>query len=207
MLDYHSLPTEYSLRLILIRHGEPQPEAKGKCYGRHDIALSDIGRKQIQDKLHLIGPLSFAALYSSPLKRALESAAIIGTYLGLNPIVRAELEEINFGRFEGLTYDKIQKLYPAEFKLWMERPCEIEFPEGESFAEVKARVLRFKNLLFETHHRETVVAVSHGGANRILLAEAMQVPDHLIFRLDQAYAAINIIDYFEEYPVVRLMNG
>jgi alpha-ribazole phosphatase/probable phosphoglycerate mutase len=207
MLDYGSLPKQYSLRLILIRHGEPWPDTKGRCYGRLDIGLSDIGLRQIQDKVHSIGPLSAGALYASPVKRALESAAIAGVSLQLRPIVCPDLQEIDFGRFEGLTYDEIEKLYPNEFRLWMERPAEINFPAGESFAEVKLRVLRFKNLLLKTHHRETVIAVSHGGTNRIMLADALGIPDHKIFCLDQAHAAVNIIDYLEEFPVVRLVNG
>jgi alpha-ribazole phosphatase/probable phosphoglycerate mutase len=49
--------------------------------------------------------------------------------------------------------------------------------------------------------------VSHGGTNRIVLAEALAVPDEMIFRMDQVYAAVNIIDYFLGHSIVRLMNG
>lgn len=207
MLDCGSFPKGYSLRLVLIRHGEPEREAEGRCYGRLDIGLSDAGRKQIQDKLKLIRNFKAVALYASPLKRAMESAAIAGASLGLQPTVAPDLQEINFGCFEGLTYSEIEKLYPEEFRVWMERPAEIKFPQGESFAEVKARVLRFKEFLLETHAGEAVVLVSHGGVNRIILAEALGVRDHMIFRIDQAYAAINIIDYFQGSPIVRLVNG
>lgn len=207
MLDCGSFPKGYSLRLVLIRHGEPEREAQGRCYGRLDIGLSDAGRKQIQDKLKLILNFKAVALYASPLKRAMESAAIAGASLGLQPTVAPDLQEINFGCFEGLTYSEIEKLYPEEFRVWMERPAEIKFPQGENFAEVKARVLRFKEFLLQTHAGEAVVLVSHGGANRIILAEALGVRDHMIFRIDQAYAAINIIDYFQGSPIVRLVNG
>lgn len=207
MLDCGSFPKGYSLRLVLIRHGEPEREAEGRCYGRLDIGLSDAGRKQIQDKLKLIRNFKAVALYASPLKRAMESAAIAGASLGLQPTAAPDLQEINFGCFEGLTYSEIEKLYPEEFRVWMERPAEIKFPQGESFAEVKARVLRFKEFLLQTHAGDAVVLVSHGGANRIILAEALGVQDHMIFRIDQAYAAINIIDYFQGSPIVRLVNG
>lgn len=207
MLDCGSFPKGYSLRLVLIRHGEPECEAEGRCYGRLDIGLSDAGRKQIQDKLKLIRNFKAVALYASPLKRAMESAAIAGVSLKLQPTVAPDLQEINFGCFEGLTYSEIEKLYPEEFRVWMERPAEIKFPQGESFAEVKARVLRFKEFLLQTHAGEAVVLVSHGGANRIILAEALGVRDQMIFRIDQAYAAINIIDYFQGSPIVRLVNG
>jgi broad specificity phosphatase PhoE len=207
MLDWDSLPNGYSLRLVLIRHGEPEPEAKGKCCGILDVGLSDTGRAQIQAKLASVRNLRVAALYASPLKRAVESASIAGACLGLHAIISPELQEINFGRLEGMSFSEIEKLYPQEYRLWMESPTRIKFPEGESFAEMKARVVNFKNSLLNTHQGETVVLVSHGGPNRIMLAEALAIPDEMIFRIDQAYAAVNVIDYFEGYPVVRLVNG
>jgi broad specificity phosphatase PhoE len=151
MFDFDSLPNGYSLRLILIRHGEPEQEAKGKCYGRLDVGLSDKGRSQIQKKLSSLRNLHAAALYTSPLKRARESAAILGGSLQLQPRISSELQEINFGRLEGLSYSEIERLYPQEYRRWMESPTEIRFPGGESFAEMKERVLRFKESLLYAH--------------------------------------------------------
>jgi alpha-ribazole phosphatase/probable phosphoglycerate mutase len=205
--DFASLPTEFSLRLVLIRHGEPEQAAKGRCYGRLDVCLSEAGRKQIEKKIAAIRSLTAEALYTSPLKRARESAAIIAASLGIEATLSSELNEIHFGAFEGLTYEEVERLYPEEYRLWMEHPTEIRFPQGESFAEVKTRVLRFKDFVLNVHAGETVVAVSHGGANRILLADALAIPDPMIFRIDQAYAALNVIDYLKGSPLVRIMNG
>jgi alpha-ribazole phosphatase len=205
--DFASLPTEFSLRLVLIRHGEPEQEAKGRCYGSLDVGLSESGRKQIQAKFASIRNLRAQALYASPLQRATESAAIIAAELRLEPTLAPELREINFGRFEGLAYEEVEKLYPEEYRTWMERPTEIQFPHGESFAQVKARVLRFKEFLLNAYHSKTVIVVSHGGANRIMLADALAMPDPAIFRIAQSYAAVNIVDYLGGSPVVRLVNG
>src|SRR5262249_21997511 len=207
MIDCGAFPQEASLRMILIRHAEPERQAKGKCYGRFDIGLSDSSRTQLAEKLNSLRNFAAAALYTSPLRRAAESAAIVGLHLRLQPILSPELQEIDFGRFEGLAYDEIQRLYPEEYRLWMERPTEIKFPLGEGFPEMKARVLGFKDFLLNTHRGQTVVLVCHGGTNRILLADALGILDERIFRIDQSYAAINIIDYFACDPVVRLLNG
>jgi alpha-ribazole phosphatase len=207
MLDLAALPREFALRLILIRHGEPEQEAKGRCYGSLDVGLSESGREQIQSKLASIRNLRAEALYASPLKRAMESAAIVAASLRLEAAICAELREINFGSFEGLTYEEVEKLYPEEYKVWMERPTEIKFPRGESFAQVKTRVLKFKESLLTAHRGQTVIVVSHGGANRIILAEALAMPDPAIFCIGQSYAALNIIDYLVGSPVVRLVNG
>lgn len=207
MPDYHSLPKGYSLRLVLIRHGEPEQQPKPRCYGRLDIALSERGRVQIQSKVSSIKGITAEALYTSPSKRAFETAEIAGAWLQLEPNVTDSLQEINFGKLEGLSYDQIEELYPQEYRLWMEHPAKIKFPDGESFAEMKSRVVGFQDFALRAHTRETVVVVSHGGTNRILIGTALGVPDECIFRIDQAYGAINIIDYFDTYPVVRLVNG
>lgn len=195
------------MRLILIRHGAPAPEAKGKCYGRLDIELSDIGRTQIQTKLISLKNLDADALYTSPLKRALESATVLAVGLGIQPVIAPDLQEIDLGSFEGLSYSEIENSYPREYKLWMEHPTAITCPHGESFAEMKSRVLKFKQSLFDKHCRQTVMLVAHGGTNRIILADALGIADEMIFRIDQAYAAVNIIDFFDRYPVVRVING
>lgn len=161
----------------------------------------------LEGKLNRLKGLAPAALYASPTMRALESAAIVGAFLGLQPTISPELVEIDFGGFEGLTYKEIEDRYPREFKLWMEKPTEIKFPGGESFSEMKNRVLNFKDALLESFRAETVVVVSHAGTNRVLLAQALGIDDSLIFRIDQAYGALNIIDYSQPFPIVRLLNG
>jgi hypothetical protein len=104
MLDFASLPQDFALRVVCIRHGEPDPAAKGRCYGRLDLGLSEAGRAQIQSKVEAVRNLKADALYSSPRRRARESSEIIRALTGLEPIFKAELQEIDFGSFEGLTY-------------------------------------------------------------------------------------------------------
>jgi alpha-ribazole phosphatase len=103
VIDMGVLPLGCTFRLILLRHGEPVPEANGRCYGRLDVGLSETGRTQIQKKLKLLRSLSPQAIYSSPRKRAVESACIAGEYLRLQPQITSALSEIDFGAFEGLT--------------------------------------------------------------------------------------------------------
>jgi len=207
MVDFDLLPGGYSARLILIRHGEPEERTRGKCYGSLDIGLSTKGRAQLEAKLSSVSNLTATALYTSPLRRALESAEIAGAFLRLQPTVSPALREIDFGTLEGLSYSEIEERYPEEYRRWMEHPTQIKFPGGESFSEMKKRVLEYQEQLLGAHRGKIMVLVSHGGTNRILLAHALGIPDEMIFRIDQAYAAINVIDYFENYPVVRLLNG
>jgi broad specificity phosphatase PhoE len=88
----------------------------------------------------------------------------------------------------------------------MENPTEVLFPNGESFPEMRDRVLRAFDAIERKHVGQTVALVTHGGVNRILLANNLQIPDNCIFRLAQDYAAINLIEFMQGSPVVRLLN-
>jgi alpha-ribazole phosphatase/probable phosphoglycerate mutase len=118
-----------------------------------------------------------------------------------------DLCEIDFGAFEGLTYAEVESRYPQEYKQWMERPTEIKFPGGESFAGMKDRVIGFLISLLRNHGSQTVLTISHGGVNRILLADALGLSGDKIFRIEQAYAAVNVIDYSAQSALVKLVNG
>lgn len=207
MIDLSSLPSGCTLRLILLRHGQPDADAAGRCYGQLDVGLSEEGREQVRAKTATLSNLHADALYTSPTRRAFESALIVAEKLHLQAQMVPELREINFGAFEGRSYDEIRRLYPAEYNLWMADPTEMRFPDGESFAGLKDRVLQFLSRLRETHQGQTAVVCSHGGVIRVVLAHALGLPNRMIFRIDQSYAAANVIDFIDTHPIVRLING
>jgi alpha-ribazole phosphatase len=195
-----------SVRLILIRHGEPEASARGRCYGKLDLSLSDQGREQIRRAARWLEKMPLTVVYSSPRRRAYESAKVIALERQLDISVEAELCEIDFGELEGLTYDEVARRYPDEYRAWMERPTEITFPGGESFMTMRERVLRCAARIRASHSGQMVAVVTHGGVNRVVLADALGIAPRDIFRLDQSYAAISVIDYYDQTPVVRLVN-
>jgi probable phosphoglycerate mutase len=153
----------------------------------------------------LLGNQSPSAVYSSPSRRAVESSALRPT---ATPLVTVDerLREIDFGALEGLTYDDIAARYPHTYAEWMTRPADVVFPEGESFARMSARVREALEEMRQKHCGQTVVAVSHGGVNRIALADALELDRRRTFSVAQAYACVNVIDYGGGQPVVIVMN-
>jgi alpha-ribazole phosphatase len=193
-------------RFWLIRHGEPAEEARGRCYGSLDIGLSETGRGQIAQVAEYLKKEPIAAIYSSPLSRALESARILAA-AALSPVeVVADLRELDFGDFEGLPYEEIAARSPDLYRQWMETPTEIRFPNGETFSQMRDRVLRAFEKIRREREGQRVAIVSHGGVNRILIAWALDTPDHCLFRLAQDYAAINLLELVDGVPSVRLLN-
>jgi alpha-ribazole phosphatase/probable phosphoglycerate mutase len=156
--------------------------------------------------LHLKGePVD--AFYASPRSRALESAAILAKELSTPLHVLQELAEIDFGDFEGLLYDEIEARYPDIYQQWMQTPTEVRFPNGECFAEMRDRVMKAFQTLLSQHQGQTISVVSHGGVNRIIIAWALQMPDSCLFRLAQPYAAVNLLEFMEGVPILRVLNG
>ncbi len=198
-------PPGVGLRLVLIRHGEPEASAKGRCYGKLDVGLSERGRRQmvrVSEALRA-SATTVDAVYTSPRRRARESAEILSGEI----VVDRRLSEIDFGELEGLTYEEAAERFPHLYQRWMRQPTEVKFPGGEGFAEMKARVLDAISVIRDMHSDETVAIVSHGGVNRIVLAEALAIDARSIFHMDQSHAGVNIVDDFDDYSVVRLMNG
>lgn len=193
-------------RLILLRHGEPDETVHGRCYGRLDPGLSPRGREQIRRTWQLLDNQPAAAIYSSPSRRAVESANLRAVNMPA-AVIDDRLCEIDFGAFEGLTYVEISTRYPEKYEEWMAQPTDMGFPDGESFATMSTRVGDALDQIRRIHAGETVVTVSHGGVNRVALAQALDLDPRHIFRLAQSYACVNVIDYFGDEPVVHVMNA
>jgi broad specificity phosphatase PhoE len=184
-------------RLILVRHAEPVEDMRGRCYGSLDVGLSPAG---MRDADRLAG-LECDAVYSSPRIRAIDTARAIAVDVQIDD----DLRELDFGDFEGRTYDEIAASEPEVYRAWMEHPTTVTFPSGESFALLKARALAALDRIRAAH--ECAVVVTHGGIIRAALAEWLSMPDEAIFRIDQSYCGITIVDWLDGVPVVRLVNG
>jgi broad specificity phosphatase PhoE len=167
---------------------------------------------------------SLDAVYCSDLQRAVKSAEIIAGPHGLIPIIRANLRERNFGEWERLSFTEIRDKYPDEFESWAVNPLKFNPPGGESTIEVRDRVIKaldeILNIaaaqkrssatalpLYCSNIAPNIAIVAHGGVNRIILCHIMGIPLENIFRIEQDYAAVNIIEFWEKYPVVKLING
>ncbi|AGC42326.1 alpha-ribazole-5'-phosphate phosphatase [Myxococcus stipitatus DSM 14675] len=193
-------------RMILVRHGRPSEEMKGRCYGRLDVSLAPEGHVQAQRAASLLSQVELHGLYSSPRLRALDTAKRVAEGRGVGLQVEEAFREIDFGLFEGLTYEEAERRFPSLYAEWMAHPEQVRFPEGETFSEMRERVRAGGRALRARHPGQCFALVSHGGVNRTLLAEALGMADRHLFRLDQVHAAVNVIDFYGDEPVVKAMN-
>jgi probable phosphoglycerate mutase len=161
------------MRILLLRHAATAWTATGQHTGRTDLELSSAGVAEASATASLLAEVAgtdpLAAIYSSPLRRAVQTAELVlGTTAKFT--LDEALAEFDYGRFEGLTPAQIQERAPG-WSLWNDG-C----PGGESVEQATARVDAFIERARATHARETVVAVSHGHLLRLLAARLLGLP-------------------------------
>lgn len=192
-------------RLYLIRHGEVAKT--GYCNGHQDVPLTSEGVRQSQRLARLLASRPISAVYSSPLQRAKRGAERIARPHGLTVRYEADLREKYFGKWEGLELGDIRTRFRREWTEWLRRPDRARPSGGETYQEVEKRVLPVLDRIVRRHRGREVAVVCHGGVTRIALCRAMGLAPAFMHRLRQDYGSINVIDYFPDGPVVRLLNG
>ncbi|MBW4077095.1 MAG: alpha-ribazole phosphatase [Acidobacteria bacterium] len=194
-------------RLVLVRHTETAVEADGRCYGRTDIELSNDGMSHAHRIAEVLQAAPVAATYASPLRRSRQLAELIARTHDHGVRIDPRLQEIDFGDFEGRRYSDIEREAPAAYATWMAVPTSLRFPNGEDFADLRNRVSECATQIVDRHEGETVVIVSHAGAIRALLVHVLSMPDASAFRLAQRYGSINVIEFGDGWPILRVMNA
>jgi alpha-ribazole phosphatase len=194
-------------RLYLVRHGRVAEGHTDRYHGHNDIGLSPEGVRQFEALAAQLAATPLAGVYSSDLIRTKTGADLIALDRDLTPQVIPEFREVNFGAWEGLTFAEIMAQYPAELEERFKDLANFRIPGGESLKDIKARALPPLRELLARHDGAAFLLVAHAGVNRVILSEAMGLPLDRLFRLDQNYGCLNIIDYFPDLAVVRLLNG
>ena len=192
-------------RLFLIRHGATVLTAEDRFAGSTDVELSDAGREQAGSLARRLADDPIGAVYASPLKRTMATAAIIGLPHGLAPILHNGLREIDHGHWEGLRRADVEKQFADEYAAWEEDPYTFAPAGGESGISVLARALPIIREIVLQHSGENVVVVSHKATIRLIISSLLGFDGRgYRDRLDQSPACLNVLDF--KTPVrARLM--
>jgi broad specificity phosphatase PhoE len=192
-------------RLFLIRHGATMLTAEDRFAGSTDVELSDEGRRQAEALALRLADDRVTAVYASPLRRTVATAAIVGGPHGLAPIPRDGLREIDHGRWEGLRRADVETQFADEYSAWEEDPYTFAPAGGESGISVLARALPVIRDIVLRHSEENVVVVSHKATIRLIISSVLGFDARgYRDRLDQSPACLNVLDF--KSPVrARLM--
>jgi broad specificity phosphatase PhoE/ribonuclease HI len=189
-------PTGRPTRLVLVRHGATNHSAEKRFSGRNELALDDVGQRQAA----ALAARSFgevAAVVSSPLLRAVQTAEAIAAPRGLTVETADDLAETDFGVWEGLTFAEARASNAAALDAWLASPDEAP-PGGESFATVGRRVRRGRETVIAAHPESTVVVVTHVTPIKLLIRFALDAPPSAMFRIQLDTGSVSIVDYYAD---------
>lgn len=194
------------MRLFLVRHAQPTDDVRGRCYGKLDVGLSDHGRSEADAVARALSGEPVTVVVSSPSRRARETAGPIAAAHGLAVGVVEGLRELDFGELEGRTYDEIAESLPDLYAEWMSSPTTVRFPGGEGYEDLRQRSQAAVGALRERYEGGLVVAVTHGGVVRAVVAGVLGMPSEHIFRLAVDHVSTTVVEWVAGEPLVREMN-
>jgi phosphoserine phosphatase len=179
--------------IYLVRHAETTWNLEGKVQGSRDIQLSPNGLAQTEKTVAFLSTLPFDTIFTSPLARARAIAEPVGANLGISPIVVPELREIEFGDWEGHTWNEIGAMFPATLAAWELKSPEARPDGGESLADVGDRAKKVRSVL-ESNLGALVLVVAHGGFNRVLISVLLDLPLSTYDNFTQQNASISVFE-------------
>ena len=186
------------MNLILVRHGETQHNAEGRVLGRGGPGLNQRGRNQAAAAARALSSKTVAAIYSSPLPRALETAERISLELGLPVQTEESLAEIDAGKLEGLTSEEMRAQYPELMAMWGRDPGSVQMPDGESLGQLQERVWQVAQTLLGRHLEDSVVVVSHNFPIEALVCRVLELPLAGIRRMRVDLGSLSTVDMRED---------
>jgi alpha-ribazole phosphatase/probable phosphoglycerate mutase len=195
------------LRLYVIRHGEVEGVGDGKLLGRTDTPLSENGLEQSHQLAEALSAARLSAVYSSDLQRARMAAEMIAERSNLKVQPNSVWREIDMGDWEGRTMTSLHDESPELVAQLFNDPGSFVYPNGESFGVFTARVRSALDQLLTTHDSGNIALITHGGVCRVIVGDTLGMPAQNWLRLAQDYGCLNVIDWYDRNPTVKLLNG
>ena len=181
-------------KIILIQHGETEWNVSEIFRGRRDVGLNEMGTKQAKLLAHYLRDLKIEAIYSSPLKRAMDTARSIAKHHGIVVKAAPGLIDFNYGVWEGLTHQEVRIKYRELYERWLKEPHIVKMPEGESLGEVRQRA---KDVVYNVvlEHSGMVVLVSHRVINKVLICSILGLDNSHFWDIKHDLGGTTVFEY------------
>jgi broad specificity phosphatase PhoE len=195
------------VRLFLVRHGETDSNQQGLALGRANVPLNETGLRQARLVADRLAAEPVIAVYTSPLRRTMETAEAIADRHGLGVRPEPGLIEMDIGEMDGLKPTDIRDRYPGFLERWMGADGPMErMPGGERLADVAERASETLGRLAEQHQGESVVAVTHNFVLLTLTAQVLGIEIAHFRRLRHSLAATTLLDVQPDHTRVLGLN-
>lgn len=193
-------------KILLARHGATELNSARMFVGQRDAELSVLGQSQVKKLSERLAAEKLDVIYSSDLKRAMVTAQTIAAKHKMEIIKCPELREVNYGKFEGLTFEQITQLYPELAGLFSNWDLKLKFPDGESVEELKQRVNKFLKRLKDLDQEQTILIVAHGGPLRLIICSLLGIEPKHWRQIHLDLASLSIVNIYPEVAILSLLN-
>lgn len=198
------MDVKVSTTILLVRHGQTNANATGFYMGWSDEDLNELGYTQARRLSARFASMPIASIYTSPLRRAYTTAAILAEPHKLELTVLDDLIEIQLGDWQGLHMDEIKKRWP---KLWQQSrtdPSELTMPNGESYRQVTERAVRALKMVAEANRGKQAAIVTHEVIVKVLIAHVLGVSNSIYRRIEVDNASLSLIRVNNNPQLIRL---
>lgn len=191
--------------IILARHGETEWNVAEVFRGRVDIELNETGMKQAELLAEYLRDLRIAAIYSSPLKRALKTAEMMASHRNLDVEIAPGLIDFDYGEWQGLSHEVVKDRYKELYAEWIKNPHQVKMPAGESLNDVRRRAAGVVDSVV-TRYESTVVLVAHRVVNKVLICVLLGLDNSHFWNIRQDACGITTFTYENERFILTKHN-
>jgi broad specificity phosphatase PhoE len=193
------------IEIILVRHGETEWNRREIFRGRADIELSETGARQAELLAKYLSQVEIAAIYSSPLRRALKTAEAIASYHSLKVKTTAALIDFDYGKWQGLPHQEVKASYQELYAEWLKSPHRVKMPGGESLDDITKRAIGVVDGVIG-RHESTAVLVSHRVVNKVLICALLGLDNSHFWNIRQDVGAITTFTYEDNRFILTRHN-
>jgi broad specificity phosphatase PhoE len=193
-------------KIYLVRHGQTEWNKTLTFRGRADIPLNEAGHREAKAIADALKDRNIEAVYTSPLKRSIETAQPSAAFFNLEIVSVQELIDINYGDWEGLTFHEVQQRYRDEYRTWEKTPHLIRFPHGETLDEARERSFHAFHSIVQRNPGKSLLIIPHRVINKILLCALLGLSNSHFWKIKQDTGCINLIEYEDRKFILSLMN-
>lgn len=194
-------------RILLVRHGHVEGIDPVRFRGRAEIALTDLGRRQVAATAERIAAYwRPSVIYTSPMGRCVTTARSIAASTGCAVTAMDRLNDLDYGQWQWKPHAEVRVASPALFDRWFSAPESVRFPDGESLQDLLGRAAEALRQLIDNHPHETIVVVGHDSVNRAILMQVLQQSPATYWRLVQSPCGLSEIEVDHEHARVVRMN-
>lgn len=194
------------IKLILVRHAQTTDNETFKLSGHIDSKISKLGRRQINCITKYLKDVNIDKIYTTTSSRTKDTILEISKLKNIDIIENENLKEINFGDFEGVTFNKIKEKYPEEFQSMIDNGYSYKYPNGESLIDTYNRVAKEIDTIINENEGKTVLICSHGGTIRNIVSYLVTntYRHHWNFKIDNA--STTIIEIENRFAIINKLN-